>query len=96
MVGLPVVRVGDFNNKFGVVFVGNPTVLVNARPIATKGPTGMVTKHPGFGKTPHPINPIIKGSLTVLAGPMPVAHKTSPDACLHIMITGSTDVLTGI
>lgn len=93
----PVCRVGDKNAAGGVILTGNPTVLVNGRPIATIG--SRVTPHPCCGaKGCPPVHCSAKTtstSFTVLAGGKPVVTAGSLDTCGHPRIGGSLSVIVG-
>jgi uncharacterized Zn-binding protein involved in type VI secretion len=94
MPGLPMSRMGDLNIMMGVIFTGDPTVLTNGRPTACMAKS-LVTVHPG-PKPPHPVNPLmIPPNMSVMVGGTPAGHVGSIDACLHMTITGSTDVMVG-
>ena len=91
-----VIRETDMNIAFGVVIpkTGAQTVFMEGMPAAMKLRT-QVMIHPGFGKVPHPPNPIAKGDMTVLVEGMPLAFKGVPDMCLHPMVlVGAKTVLT--
>lgn len=93
---LPVVRQGDANAAGGIAVTGNPSVLVNGRPVVTV-PTS-VSPHPCCGKkgcAAHCNAKIIIGSKTVLVGGRPVAYVGSADSCGHNRSAGSTNVLVG-
>lgn len=91
-----VVRVGDANTGGGLVTVGDPTVLVNGRPIAlTFSP---VTPHPpcgGPGGQPHCIAHTQQQAGTILVNGKPIATWPSVDTCGHPRVTGSLDVIIG-
>lgn len=89
-------RMGDFNTMMGVIFTGDPTVLTNGRPTACMAKS-LVTPHIGPVPHIHPVNPLmIPPNMSVMVGGMPAGHVGSIDACLHMTITGSTDVLVGL
>jgi uncharacterized Zn-binding protein involved in type VI secretion len=93
----PVCRVGDKNAAGGVILTGDPTVLVNGRPIATVG--AEVTPHPCCGaKGCPPIHchaKTVSTGSTVLVGGMPVITAGDMDSCMHSRVGGSTDVIIG-
>lgn len=93
----PVCRVGDKNAAGGVILTGDPTVLVNGRPIATLG--AKVTPHPCCGaKGCPPIHCSAKTtstSSTVLVGGKPVVTSGALDTCGHSRVGGSFDVIVG-
>lgn len=93
----PVCRVGDKNSAGGVVLTGDPSVLVNFRPIATIG--ARVTPHPCCGKKGCP--PVhcaavtTSTNATVLVNGKPVVTVGSLDTCAHPRASGSLDVIIG-
>ena len=89
-----VVRVGDANTGGGLVTVGDPTVLVNGRPIATV--FSPVSPHPpcgGAGGQQHCIAHTQLQAGTILVNGKPIATWPSVDTCLHPRITGSLNVI---
>lgn len=91
-----VVRVGDANTGGGLVTVGDPTVLVNGRPIATV--FAPVSPHPpcgGPGGQKHCYAHTQIKAGTILVNGKPIATWPSVDTCLHPRITGSLDVIVG-
>jgi len=87
-------RVGDANAAGGIILTGDPTVLVNGRPIATIGAK----------VGPHPPCPIpgthcaaltTSKSVTVLVGGKPVCVTGDLDTCGHPRALGSIDVIIG-
>ena len=93
----PVCRVGDKNAVGGVILVGDPTVLVNGRPIAVFG--ARVTPHPCCGrKGCPPVHCAAKTTsknFTVLAGGKPVVTAGDLDTCAHPRVGGSLNVIVG-
>ena len=93
----PVCRVGDKNAAGGVILSGDPTVLVNGRPIATVGAS--ITPHPCCGaKGCPPIHCSAKTTstiATVLVGGKPVVTSGALDTCGHSRVGGSFDVIVG-
>ena len=93
----PVCRVGDKNAAGGVILSGDPTVLVNGRPIATAG--SKVTPHPCCGAKgcppTHCSAKTTSTSSTVLVGGMPVVTSGALDTCGHPRTGGSFDVVIG-
>lgn len=93
----PVCRVGDENAAGGIILSGNPTVLVNGRPIATVG--SKVTPHPCCGA--HGCPPIhcaaetTSENATVLVGGLPIVTSGDLDTCMHPRVGGSFDVIVG-
>jgi uncharacterized Zn-binding protein involved in type VI secretion len=91
-----VLRVGDANTGGGLITVGDPTVLVNGRPIATV--FSPVSPHPPCGNVngvPHCIAHTQMQAGTVLVNRKLVATWPSVDTCLHPRATGSFDVIIG-
>ena len=91
-----VCRVGDKNSAGGVILTGDPTVLVNGRPIATV--FSPVSPHPpcgGKGGQQHCIAHTQIQAGTILVNGKPIATWPSVDTCLHPRITGSLDVIVG-
>jgi uncharacterized Zn-binding protein involved in type VI secretion len=91
-------RVGDANVVGGIILAGDPTVLVNFRPIATLGAS--VTPHPCCGAQGCP--PIhcaaetTATNYTVLVAGRPVVTTGDVDTCGHPRAAGSLDVLIGL
>lgn len=92
-----VCRVGDKNSAGGVILSGDPTVLVNGRPIATLG--SRVSPHPCCGaKGCPPVHCSAKTTSTtpkVLVGGKPVVTVGALDTCAHPRASGSTNVIVG-
>ena len=93
----PVCRVGDKNAAGGVILNGDPTVLINGRPIATVGDS--VSPHPCCGaKGCPPTHCAAKTTATistVLVGGKPIVSVGDIDTCGHARASGSFDVLVG-
>ena len=93
----PVCRVGDANAVGGVILTGDPTVLVNGRPIAVVG--AKVTPHPCCGAKgcppTHCAAVTTSTSFTVLVGGKPIVSLGDFDTCGHTRILGSFDVIVG-
>ena len=93
----PVQRLGDANAIGGVILSGEPTVLVNFRPIATVG--GKVSPHPCCGKKgcppTHCAALTTTKSPTILAGFKPITTGGTIDSCGHPRLIGSTNVIAG-
>jgi len=88
-------KMGTFNSGGGVSFMGDPSVIVQGRPASRVG--DYVTGHPGFDpRHPHPPNPIVLGSKSILVGSRPQGFLGSPDACRHIMIPHESDVIMSL
>jgi uncharacterized Zn-binding protein involved in type VI secretion len=92
-----VCRVGDKNEAGGVILNGDPTVLVNFRPIAVLGAS--VTPHPCCGAQgcppTHCAAQTITTNYTVLVGGKPVVTLGDTDTCGHTRVGGSFDVIIG-
>lgn len=90
-------RVGDANAAGGIILTGDPTVLVNGRPIATVG--SEVTPHPCCGAKgcppTHCAALTTSTSFTVLVGGRPVCVTGDLDSCGHPRALGSFDVIIG-
>jgi uncharacterized Zn-binding protein involved in type VI secretion len=93
----PVQRVGDANIMGGVIMTGDPTVLVNGRPVATIG--ARVTPHFCCGKPRcppiHCFAQTTSSNFTVLVNGVPICTSGDVDNCGHSRSIGSTDVLVG-
>jgi len=93
----PVCRVGDKNAVGGVILNGDPTVLVNNRPIAVFG--ARVTPHPCCGrKGCPPVHCAAKTTsknFSVLVGGKPVVTAGDLDTCAHSRVGGSLNVIVG-
>jgi uncharacterized Zn-binding protein involved in type VI secretion len=87
-------RVGDANAGGGVILTGEPTVLVNFRPIATAG--SKVSPHPPCPKpATHCAALTTTNSPTILAGFKPITTAGSIDTCGHARSLGATTVIAG-
>lgn len=90
-------RQGDPNTVGGVILQGDPTVLINGRPVAVAGTR--VTPHPCCGAKGCP--PIHCSAVTtaktatVLVSGIPVVINGDIDTCGHARISGSVDVIVG-
>jgi uncharacterized Zn-binding protein involved in type VI secretion len=88
-------RIGDVNVAGGVILTGEPTVLVNFRPVATVG--SAVSPHP-----PCPKGGIHCGALTTTKSPRilvnfkPITTSGTIDTCGHPRVTGSLTVIAGL
>ena len=91
----PVQRVGDTNIMGGTITTGDPTVLVNGRPVATIGE--VVTPHfcCGVPKCPpiHCFAQTTSTSPTVLVNGRPICTTGAIDTCGHNRSIGSFDVI---
>ena len=91
-----VLRVGDANVGGGLITVGDPTVLVNNRPVAVIG--APVSPHPPCGAnggTPHCYARTQLKPTSIMVNGKFIATWPSVDTCLHPRITGSYDVVMG-
>ena len=90
-------RLGDPNTAGGVIIEGNPTVLINGRPVAVVG--AKVTPHPCCGaKNCPPIHcsaVTTSKTATVLVDGRPIVLTGDIDTCGHARISGSVDVIVG-
>ena len=90
-------RVGDVNAVGGVILKGDPSVLVDGRPIAIFGAS--VTPHPCCGaKGCPPIHCQAKTtakSASILVSGKPVVVMGDTDTCGHKRVGGSTSVIVG-
>lgn len=92
----PVCRVGDKNSVGGVIITGNPTVLVNGRPIAVIGST--VSPHPicgAKGGASHCAAKTTSKNFRVLVGGKPVVTVGDLDTCGHPRASGAYTVIVG-
>jgi len=91
-------RVGDRNAVGGVILTGDPTVLVNGRPVATIGAS--ISPHPCCGvKGCPPTHCAAKTTSTnakVLVGGKPIVTTGDIDTCFHPRVSGSFDVIVGL
>lgn len=91
----PVQRVGDANIMGGIITTGDPTVLVNGRPVATIGE--VVTPHFCCGNPNcppmHCFAQTTSSNPTVLVNGRPICTSGDPDTCFHSRGNGSFDVL---
>ena len=99
-----VCRVGDRNAAGGVILNGDPTVLVNNRPVAFLG--SRVTPHPCCGAVDRRGRPIpgcpahcaattTSTNRTVLVNGKPIVTFGDLDTCGHARLGGSSDVIVG-
>lgn len=90
-------RIGDRNSAGGVILTGDPTVLVNNRPVATVGAS--VSPHPCCGaKGCPPVHCAAKTTTntpTVFVGGRPICTTTAIDTCGHPRAIGSLNVFVG-
>lgn len=93
-----VCRIGDKNAAGGVILTGDPSVLVNFRPIATLG--SKVSPHPCCGlKGCPPVHcaaVTTSTNYTVLVNGKPVVTFGDLDTCGHPRLLGSKDVIIGL
>ena len=94
----PVCRVGDVNALGGVIIEGDPTILVEGRPIAFFG--AAVSPHPCCGAKGCPPTHcaafITSTNYTVLVGGFPIVTIGEIDTCGDIRVTGSLTVIAGL
>lgn len=92
-----VCRVGDRNAVGGVILNGDPTVLVNNRPVAILG--SRVTPHPCCGQKgcppTHCSATATSTNATVLVNGKPIVTFGDIDTCGHARMGGSRDVIVG-
>jgi uncharacterized Zn-binding protein involved in type VI secretion len=92
-----VCRVGDKNSAGGIILNGDPTVLINNRPVAVLG--AKVTPHPCCGAKGCP--PVHCSATTtsknfnVLVNGKPIVTAGDLDTCTHARSIGSSDVFIG-
>jgi uncharacterized Zn-binding protein involved in type VI secretion len=86
-------RVGDINVAGGVILEGNPTVLVNGRPVAVAG--SPVSPHTPYNM-PHSASKTTSNTPQVLVGGIPITTSNTLDICGHPRLTGSLDVIVGL
>jgi uncharacterized Zn-binding protein involved in type VI secretion len=90
-----VCRVGDVNTAGGVILEGDPTVLINGRPIAVIGSD--VSPHPPCPKpSSHCFARTQLKPGSVLVKGVPIATAPSTDTCGHPRLTGSLNVIVGL
>ena len=93
-----VCRVGDVNALGGVIVNGNPTVLVEGRPIAFLG--SKVSSHPCCGvegcPPTHCAALTTSKNYTILVGGFPVVTAGDLDSCGDPRTTGAFTVIAGI
>jgi uncharacterized Zn-binding protein involved in type VI secretion len=90
-------RVGDANAGGGIILTGEPTVLVDFRPIATVG--SKVSPHPPCGAkggAAHCAALTTVNGATILAGFKPVTTSGTIDSCGHPRLTGALTVIAGL
>lgn len=90
-------RVGDANTGGGIILAGDPTVLVNGRPIATI--FAPVSPHPPCGAKGQQAHCNAHTQLkpgAVLVNGKPVSVSPGTDTCGHPRLTGSLNVVIGI
>lgn len=87
-------RVGDANAGGGIIYTGDPTVLVNGRPIAVIG--SAVTPHPPCPKSGiHCSARTLSADYSILVNGKPITTSGAIDTCGHARLTGSFDVIVG-
>jgi uncharacterized Zn-binding protein involved in type VI secretion len=89
-----VCRVGDVNAGGGVILEGNPTVLINGRPVAIIG--SKVSPHPPCPKPSSHCSATTQFKPgAVLVNGRPISTAPSTDTCGHPRLTGSLNVVVG-
>jgi uncharacterized Zn-binding protein involved in type VI secretion len=90
-------RVGDANAVGGIILEGDPTVLVDGRPIAVLGAS--ITPHPCCGAKGCPPThchaTTTATSASILVGGKPVVVTGDIDTCGHTRVGGSESVIAG-
>ena len=87
-------RVGDPTSQPGTrAGPGVPNVLITGRPAAAAGDTHICALPPTAG--PHPPNPFIGGSQTVLIGGRPALRMKDLAACGASILSGALNVQIG-
>ena len=90
-------RLGDANAVGGVILSGEPTVLVNFRPIATAG--AKVSPHPCCGRKGCPPThcnaKTHSDNSTVSVNGITLIFTDDKDTCGHARAGGSPDVTVG-
>lgn len=90
-------RIGDPNSVGGVIIQGDPTILVEGRPIAFFG--ALVSPHPCCGaKGCPPIHCAAKTTsknYTILVGGFPIITTGDIDTCGDIRVGGAFTVFAG-
>jgi uncharacterized Zn-binding protein involved in type VI secretion len=90
----PAARLGDATSHPGVI--NHPcvrSVLINGRPAAVAGAVHICALPPQAG--PHPPNPLVGGSGTVLLGGRPAMRLGDQAACGALIVLGASNVLIG-
>lgn len=89
-------RVGDKNSGGGLIITGDTSVMVNNRPVATRGrpvsphlPCGVP------GGAPHCSATTTNTNFSVLVNGIPIVLTGDTDTCGHTRSIGSTDVIVG-
>lgn len=87
-------RVNDATSHPGIVAgPGVPNVLIAGMPAAVVGDTHACAHPPKAG--PHPPNPFVRGSATVLIGGRQALRLGDPAACGAVIVSGAPNVLIG-
>lgn len=90
-------RIGDRNAAGGVILTGDPTVLVNGRPVAVIGAS--VSPHPCCGAKgcppTHCAAKTTSNNPRVLVNGKPIITTGDLDTCAHPRSSGSFNVIVG-
>lgn len=90
-------RLGDANTAGGIILRGDPTVLVNGRPVATIA--SAVSQHPPCGRKGGELHCFARtsalGNPDILINNKPALLTGSKDSCGHLRQRGSPDVSAG-
>jgi uncharacterized Zn-binding protein involved in type VI secretion len=90
-------RVGDPNTLGGVIIEGDPTILVEGRPIAFLG--AEVSPHPccgAYGCPPiHCAAQTTSTNYTILVGGFPIITTGDIDTCGDVRTVGALTVIAG-
>ncbi len=90
----PAARLGDPTSHPGIIAGPSvSSVLINRRPAAVAGDVHICALPPLAG--PHPPNPLVGGSGTVLIGGRPAMRMGDLAACGAMIVAGAPDVLIG-
>lgn len=92
-----VCRIGDANELGGVIIQGDPTILVEGRPIAFYG--ALVSPHPCCGAEGcppiHCAAQVESTNYTILVGGFPIVTTGDIDTCGDVRAMGAETVIAG-